>query len=297
MKVKQFMLGLFLMGIASCSAAEENKHAGAEKVITDKIRFCESTYPLGNAILIANFGTEELNPLNTEGKGYILSYQDGQTRMFIPADGNLSAPKGMLEKDGYLYICDVNKIVVYNLKQSAVSPQIISFPENALFVNDLVVDGTTLYASVTNNDWIYTLDISRPAALTDVKPVEWCKVSGPNGLLLVDNVMYVASYPADGTTKPENVIYSIGNLKKPVPTKVIDQSGQYDGIAMSGDKRTLYVTNWNPAGIFAIDMATRKITPFSINTSLTGAADITLKDGILYIPDLPNSRMIEASCR
>lgn len=297
MKERRFMLGLFLMGITCFSAVAQNKPTGQEKVITDKIRFCESTYSLGNAVLIANFGTEQLNPLNTEGKGYILSYEKGQTRMLIPADGNLSAPKGMLEKEGYLYICDVNKIVVYNLKQPQAAPQIIRFPENALFVNDLVADGHTLYASVTNNDRIYAIDISRPAALKGIAPAEWCKVSGPNGLLLVDKVMYVASYPADGNTKPVNVIYRIDNLKNPVPEKFTDQPGQYDGIAISGDKRTLYVTNWNPAGISAIDMDTRKMTPFSMNTSVIGAADITLKDGMLYIPDLPNSRVIEVPCK
>ena len=40
-------------------------------IISDSIRFCESTYPYQGGILIANFGTEQLNPLNTEGRGYI----------------------------------------------------------------------------------------------------------------------------------------------------------------------------------------------------------------------------------
>lgn len=33
------------------------------------------TYPYNGGILIANFGTEQLNPLNAEGKGYILYYK------------------------------------------------------------------------------------------------------------------------------------------------------------------------------------------------------------------------------
>lgn len=37
-----------------------------ERVITDGIRFCESTYPYQGGLLIANFGTEQLNPLNDE---------------------------------------------------------------------------------------------------------------------------------------------------------------------------------------------------------------------------------------
>lgn len=65
------------------------------KEINEGIRYCESTYPYQQGILIANFGTEELNPLNTEGKGYIVFHQEGKNEIIVPADGNLSAPKGM----------------------------------------------------------------------------------------------------------------------------------------------------------------------------------------------------------
>ena len=37
----------------------------------------------------------------------------------VPADGNLNAPKGMFMRDNQLYICDVNKIVVYDLLKLA----------------------------------------------------------------------------------------------------------------------------------------------------------------------------------
>ena len=46
------------------------------KEVNDGIRYCESTYPYQDGLLIANFGTEELNPLNSEGKGYIVFYKE-----------------------------------------------------------------------------------------------------------------------------------------------------------------------------------------------------------------------------
>lgn len=73
-------------------------------IITEGLRFCESTYPYDKGILIANFGTGQLDPLNGEGKGYIVFHKNGKNEVLIPADGNLSAPKGMFERDGYLYI-------------------------------------------------------------------------------------------------------------------------------------------------------------------------------------------------
>lgn len=119
-------------------------------------------------------------------------------------------------------------------------------------------------------------------------------IAGPNGLIIENGTMYVASYPADGKTTDNNVIYQITDLSKPVPEKFITTPGQYDGIALSADKKTMYITNWTPAQVCAVDMNTRKITPLDINPEkpLSGPADITVASGTMYIPDLPNSRVI-----
>lgn len=262
------------------------------KIENEGIRFCESTYPYNNGILVANFGTEALNPLNTEGKGYILFVKDGKSEVVVPADGNLSAPKGMFLRDGYLYICDVNKVVVYNISKKGTKPVTIQFPEGNLFVNDLVADKNYLYASVTNTDKIFRIDISNPAA--PGKPQEWATVAGPNGLLVVDGKMYVASYPADGVTKDVNVVYRIKNLSNPSPEKFIEVSGQYDGIALSKDRKSIYLTNWTPAQISRLNLSDKSLVPLKINLQepLIGPADITVANGKIYIPDLPNSRVV-----
>lgn len=272
--------------------SEEIDTLQVESVVSEQIRFCESTYPYQGGMLIANFGCEQFNPLNSDGKGYILNYRDGQMSTLIANDGNLSAPKGMFERDGYLFICDVNKLVVYNLADTAQAPQIITFPKDALFLNDLVASGNTLYVSVTNNGQIYSLDITNPATMKSVKPVKWADVPGANGIVISDDQMYVASYPADGNTCDDNVIYHIADLAKPAPEKFITKSGQYDGIVFSADKKTMYITNWSPVGVFALDMETKQISELPLQTKVTGAADISIVDSVLYIPDLPNSQMI-----
>ena len=266
--------------------------AQTAKIVSEDLRYCESTYPYQEGILIANFGTSELNPLNSEGKGYIAYYKDGNTKVLIPADGNLCAPKGMFVRNDYLYVCDVNKIVVYHLTQKEEQPQVIMLPEGNLFVNDLAADGNYLYASVTNTDRIFRLDISNPAQPGE--PEEWLQVSGPNGLLIRNGVMYVASYPADGITKAENVIYRINNLSQPVTQKLTEITGQYDGIAFSSDGKSLIVTNWTPAQLSKIDLSNGRVSPMEIKLDqpFTGPADITVKDGFIYIPDLPNSRVV-----
>lgn len=303
MKVK--LIAITLLGtlavLGSCQSGQKKNVTeepmvavlDTEQVVTDSIRFCESTYPYKGGLLIASFGTEQLNPLNTEGKGYILYYKEGAMIRLIPTDGHLSAPKGMFEKDGYLFICDVNKIMVYNLNALQTPPQTIRLPKGELFVNDLAAKGDTLFASVTNTGTIYSMNIAEKSTLSKVKPQVWCKVVGANGLILEGNSMFIASYPPDGNTTAENVIYRIADINTPKAEKWMTEAGQYDGIALAADKKTLYVTNWNPAGVYSIDMETKAITPLRLKNQVVGAADMTLIGGKLYIPDLPNSRVIE----
>lgn len=261
-------------------------------VIDKGIRYCESTYPYDGGLLIANFGTEQLNPLNTEGKGYIVLHKDGKNEVLIPADGHLSAPKGMLVRDGYLYVCDVNKVMVYNLADKAAEPRTIALPEGNLFANDLVSAGDYLYVSVTNTDRIFRMDISRPGQ--PGQPQEWLSVAGPNGLLLHEGSLYVASYPADGRTTDAHVVYRIADLKNPVAEKWMEVPGQYDGLAVASDGKALYVTNWTPAQVSRIDLNTRQLSPLDLKLpqALVGPADIMVTGGYLYIPDLPNSRVV-----
>ncbi|MGL4347426.1 MAG: hypothetical protein ACRCR9_05040 [Chitinophagaceae bacterium] len=279
----------FLISTFIVQAQSENV-----RVLEHDLKYCESTFWNANDLYVANFGSTPLNPLNKEGKGYITQYKEGKTSILIPADGNLNAPKGMALKANYLFIADVNIIVVYNLTNLKEKPQKIVFPKEDVFVNDLSLKGNTLYATVTNTGNVYTIDVSKIETLSSITPVLYTNIPGANGILLVDDKMYVASYNPIGTPTSENVIYVIPNIKNPKPIHFIHQSGQYDGLAISKNHKTLYFSDWVKGRIGSIDMNTKKLQYFPINLKnpLIGPADITLKDNYLYIPDLPNSRVI-----
>lgn len=289
---KTILTSLSLMAAWILTSCGSQPKAPSVTIFDEGLRYCESTYPYEGGILIANFGSSQLDPLNTEGKGYIVRYKDGASEVLIPADGHLSGPRGMFLRDGRLFICDVNKIVVYNLSNRGEAPREIALPEGEAFVNDLAAEGNSLYASVTNTGHIFRLDITDPAQPGE--PELWLEIPGPNGLVIRDDVMYVASYSPDGEAKSEHVIYRIADLQSPVAEPFVTVPGQYDGIAFSGDGKSLYVTNWAPAGISRIDMQTRGITPVGLplEQPLVGPADMTVIDGRIYVPDLPNSRVV-----
>ena len=286
--------GLAFLSVTMAFAVSCKTAAETTPVIIDNgIRFCESTLPYDGGILIANFGTEELNPLNSEGKGYIVFWKNGKTETIVPADGNLSAPKGMFCRDNYLYICDVNKVAVYQIGNGeGIFVKSIAFPEGNLFVNDLAASGNFLYASVTNTDRIFRIDITDIANPGEAQ--EWFQAPGPNGLLVSEGVLYVASDPADGNTQDKHVIYRIADLKNPELQKVVATPGQYDGIALSSDGKSLYVTNWTLAGLSEIDMESGELATVEVGLEkpFIGPADISVSGGRIFIPDLPNSRVI-----
>ena len=299
MKNYYFLTAILFFGVvvAACVGRKKSEQAAGNSdtipvIISGQMKYCESTYPYNDGFIVGNFGSSALNPLNKEGKGYLLFLKDTTVSVLVPSDGNLNAPRGIYERDGYLFVSDVNKIVVYNLKSLKEKPQTVQFSKEDMFINDLAAVGDTLFASVTNTGKIFAINIKNPANVSNEKPVKYLDIPGPNGLTIADGRLYIASYPPDGKTTSDNVVWVVNNLKSPKAEKLINETGQYDGIAVSDDGATLYVSNWSPAGIVAVDLKTKMITPVNLRTKVDGPADFTLKDGKLIIPDLANSRVI-----
>lgn len=295
--MKKLLLAAILIVGVGCNEVEgQSPVSSSVKVITQGLKFCEGSVAHGSSLLVSNFGTAELNPLNTEGKGYIAKLNGNQTEVFIPTDGHLSAPKGMAISGDYLYIADVGKVVVYRLDATPVYQTTLTLPEGNLFVNDIVTFGKSAYISVTNTGKIFKLDLSNPANLTSANLSEYADVTGANGLLLEGKTLYVASYPADGNTTAENVIYKIADIAHPVVEKLIDRAGQYDGLAIKGDK--LYFSSWVGPEIGYVDLKSNQVTLLPMTgATLTGPADLTVVGDKLYIPNLPSSQVIEVDVR
>lgn len=262
------------------------------RVISDKLHFCESVCAYDNGLLIANFGGNKLNPLNTEGKGYITFYKDHKMAVLLPADGYMSAPKGLAVRGNYLFVADVNKILLYDLVNKNDPPQVIPFPEADVFVNDLEIIGEVLLASVTNTGNIYALDISNPASVDPNSLAIYAMVPGANGLLSAYGKLFIASYAPDGVSKEENVIYLIDDLTRPVVQSLTHRAGQYDGLALSSNGEYLFFTDWNQGVLGKLCLATGAIETIATPIKIDGPADMDWYGDQLAIPDLVNSRVI-----
>lgn len=288
---------LLMTVVATVAAACTQLQKERTSVIDKGLTFCESVLEKDGTLYVTNFGTSVLDPLNNSGQGYVVAIgADSVPVVITPADGNLSAPKGTIIKDNYLIVADVNKLVIYNIAGATLpEPKVIRFPAEDLFVNDMAFDDDILYVTVTNSGNIYSLDINNIQAADSLNTglTLYTNIPGANGIVINDGTMYVASYPPDGNTTPNNVIYVLPTISNPQPQQLIDRPGQYDGLALSDDESRLYFTDWVGGRVGYVDLATKAVSLLDLPVSLMGPARICIEDGYLYIPDLPTSRVIK----
>ena len=248
MKYKNMIGLLVVLAMMACVREKD--------VLTRNLQICYSVCPYQDGLLISNWGTDSINPLNQEGKGYIAFHKEGVTSILIPADGTLSAPKGMAVKDDYLFVADVNKVVVYNLNETSDQPQVISFPEGNDFVSDVAIVGNVLLAAVTNTSSIYALDISNLAHIDVGSLAVYAVVPGATSLCVSDYHLFIGSSTTYGEPTEFNVIYMIDDLSNPVAQPITHRIGQYQDLALTSDGESLYFIDKNSDKLGRLEFAT-----------------------------------------
>lgn len=271
--------------------------AQSSRVFDQTLRYCEGTVAYRNMILVSNFGTETFDPINTQGKGYISAIEGDEISVLIPAEnGWLSAPKGMAVLNHHLFVADVGRVVVFNLKKPKLQPRVVKLTDEDLMVNDVVVMGSLVLVSVTNTGRIYAIDATQIDQLGTASVVG--RVPGANGMVLGDGYLYVASFNPDSKPGPENVIYvcpvGSGSLTfKPLIKNLTP--GLYDGVAIGDEGQRLYFTNWAGANGGVISSykldGSEPVRTIDFGIKFEGPAGISIVGQQLYLPDLLTSKV------
>lgn len=281
MKIRVLIAILIVMFTTACVREKDE--------LTKKLHFCQSVLPYQDGLLIANWGSDTLDPLNSEGKGYIAFHQDGLTSILIPADGTLSAPKGMAVKDDFLFVADVNKVVVYNLRNSSETPQTIPFPEDNLWVSDVEIVGNVLLASVTNTGNIYALDIAHPVQIDVGSLAIYAVVPGASALLVSDYHLFIGSSPMSDLPTEANVIYMMDDVTNPVIQRLTHRSGSYEGLALSANREALYFSDKSEKILGKFIFATGEIEILPTKITFDAPTHLDWYHGKLSIADVTTS--------
>lgn len=221
----------------------------------------------------------------------MLEFTDTVSRVLIPSDGNLSAPKGMLVKDSCLLIADVGKLAVYDLRDTAAVPQIVRFPDGELYVNDMALHGNTLYVTVTNTGSIYSLDVTRPYAIDTASLKPYVTIPGANGIAIRGDTMYVASYPPDGVTTP-TMRSIVSKTFRRLWRQAVRPAGAVRRLGTERRRRPplFYELGRFRGGVLRFRGQTG--SPARSRRSDRWPGRLSLDGDRLYVPDLPGSRVV-----
>lgn len=261
--------------------------------ITEGIHWCESVFPWEGGIFISNFTHfRSSEPVPTESKGFVTYAKEGRMENYIPPDGRLRNPTGTYICGRAFFVCDGPDLKIFDREHPDAMPRVIAFSRNDV-VNALTADSRYLYISLTMRGKIYRLDVS-PEKVMTAYPEPWLDVPGPNGLTMNGKTMYIASIPTDFRSFTEqNVIYRVPDVTAAHPEveKLNVPPGLYDGVALSDSGKTLYFSDWDTASVSAMNLETSQIRTVYSEKGI-GPSDIAQAGGKLYVPDLPNSRLI-----
>jgi len=244
---------------------------------TLNLTHCESAVYDSNrdviyASLIGNSenGDGSIVIINTDGNLIDLNFID-----------SLNDPKGIAITKDRLYVSDVTELVEADLGTGKIIKKYTL--DGIQFLNDVAIDNAgNVFVSDTYTSEIYKLDEEGDFRLwlADVA------LDNPNGLLIKDNIMYVASWgsqPIGGrVSRIDMVTKSIDYI-----TTII---GNLDGIRPY-DKNRMIVSDWNSGNIHLINYNGNIEQVLQVGQSVGDIAYLKEKD-LLLLPMNKQSRLL-----
>jgi sugar lactone lactonase YvrE len=200
-------------------------------------------------------------PTEKDGNGYIAMLSPDGTLTKGRSITGFNAPKGMGIYKGTLYVTDIDRVAVIDLKSFSIV-RFYDFPE-AKFLNDIAVDQKgSVYISDMMSSRIYRIYDGKAEVWLDNE-----MIANPNGLFVEDDQLLIGC--------GKIVKASLADKKM---TILVDDTGSIDGLEGTGDGRYLF-SDWQ--GNVYLTGTDKKIEKL-LDTSAAGinAADIE------YIPSM-----------
>lgn len=247
-----------------------------------EISFNESVLPYKGGLFISNKGSRDMNKIC----GFVLYYKNGEFKTVINK-GALYKPTAMAVYKNKLYVCDRDKLKIFDLKKLTKNPTELTFSPDDTVLNDILLYKNNLYITSTTGDRIYKLNLKED----NLKPELWLNIPSPNGIAIKKGRAVVVSITKDfKNIKDENLVYIIKDINNPTVEKLNSTPLLYDGAAISKDNKKIYVSDWLTSSIYEVNMNGEQKVIF-YKKGMT-PADITLKNNKLIIPDMLNHRVI-----
>ncbi len=311
--IKNILIACSLIFLISCGSSKTNettttdtttkasvkpsdiKQRNIEVISVKGTALPESIKYKNGKLYIANLGDA-----NAPKDGFILvANADGSNPQKL-FEGELDSPKGFsFLTDDIIIIPDqvndsslLGNIVLASIKDNKVIAK-LEVP-NSKFLNDtVVINPTTVAVTDTGANSVYFINVKNNSELSLANTATG--IVGANGIALIDGILYVAGSTFGGDANGGNV-YTLNTDGSGV-TIWKDRklgAGALDGIAVYNG--LLYVSDWGQdlangnASVWAYDMNTKNVVD-KISGDLSGAADIDLVNGVIYVPELTTGKI------
>jgi len=193
----------------------------------------------------------------------------------------LNDPKGIVITKDKLYVSDVTELVEADLETGKIIKRYTL--DGIQFLNDVAIDNLgNVYVSDTATSKIYKLDKEGNFKLWLAEAA----LDNPNGLLIQDNTMYVASWGS----KPEGGRVSKINMATKSIDSLSTSIGNLDGIRPY-DKNRMIISDWNSGIIHLLDYNGNTEQVLKVGQSVRDIAYIKEKD-FLLLPMNKQSRLL-----
>lgn len=212
--------------------------------------------------------------MGKDGNGFISRIKPDGTILERNWAKGFNSPTGMGLHDRTLYVADVDALVAISAASGSIKKK---YPAaGAIFLNDVVVaDDGTVYVSDSpmNTIWRLKDGVFEPWLTDDV-------LNGPNGLLLNDGKLIVASLGRLKSVGQEQEIagmYSIDTEDKSI-TELGKPIGNLDGLAELKPGSYL-VSDWADGALYKVDVKGKTTKAEKLLDLNQGSADL------IYLPE------------
>ena len=256
----------------------------------------ESVVVRNGAMYVANIGG---NPFESAGKGFIAEYKNNATKkLFL---GLLDDPKGFAFLDNdTIIVSDHPNVKILKISTGKV---VATLPIDAPgFMNDIVLlDKTTALLSDTGKGLVHKISISADMTSLSYVTVAGINENGINGMAFdqkTKTLYFVTSTFGGDATRGHifqatlNADYTTASALTKWNTEQLGAGG-LDGLALVNGK--LVVSDWgvgganNMAHLYVFN-ADRSLA-ITVNGMISGVADITVVNGIVYLPEFTRSQV------
>ncbi len=241
-----------------------------------------------DAVFIADIG-KEMKPSEADSDGvlYKCSLKNISDKKKFNKTFKLNAPKGITADKNFLYITDIDRIVVVNIITGEKTDE-ISFVGKGAFLNDVaMLEENTLLVTATNHHELYAVMIqSKEIFNLSNKDME-----GANGIYLGKGKVYVCGFADKKMGKGSVYEYDLESNKI---STILQQLGHLDGLKMYKDK--LIISDWggdyNHGKIWEVDPVTKTYKILTDNKDLKSPSDFDIYENTLLVPCIDSGEIL-----